>query len=102
MYVPTLKWAFTDVELERLHDEGLISLENENTLKQVAVQKDGLVVVNRKEFNMLDSDSKKALFIHEAVLRSVLVLKPSDIQQNGTAHVRKYTRRVYRVLNSPL
>lgn len=96
-----LQWAFVDSELEKINDEGVVRIENPNTRKQVAIQKDGLVVISRTEFNLLDENSKVALFLHEAVLRAVLLTNPQNIIDNGTENVRTYTRRLFNYMQSP-
>lgn len=93
-----LKWAFTDEDLGKLNDEGLISIENEATKRQVAVQKDGFVLINRQEYQSMDADSQYVLFFHESVLRAVLLLNPGHIESHGTQYVRAYTRQLFRYL----
>ncbi len=92
----TLKWAFTDLPLESIHDEGEIRISRPESKKQLAIQKDGLVVIQRQEFNELDNESKAALFTHEALLYTVSVLNPDLIQQQGTSLIRTYNRRLLR------
>ena len=91
-----LKWAFTDLPLESINDEGEIRISKPDSKKQLAIQKDGLVVINRAEFNTLDDESKAALFTHEALLYTVSVLNPDLIQKDGTRLVRFYNRKLLR------
>lgn len=91
-----LKWAFTDLPLESINDEGEIRISKPDSKKQLAIQKDGLVVINRAEFNTLDDESKAALFTHEALLYTVSVLNPDLIKKNGTRLVRFYNRKLLR------
>ena len=99
--VAPIKWAFTDEPLESLNDEGIIRIENPNTKRQLAIQKNGMVVVNRKEFESIDDESKAGLFIHESVLRAVLLLNPQEIATHGTENVRTYTRRFLNYIMRP-
>jgi hypothetical protein len=94
-----LRWAFTDSDLENIQDEGILRIPNPETKRQLAIQKDGLVVINKKEFYLLDKDGKVGLFFHEAVLRTLLLLNPKHIEENGTENVRTYTRRLLKFLN---
>lgn len=89
-----VRWVFVDFPLSELNDEGYIRLVDPSTKRQVAVQKDGVVIIHRAEYDLLDDESKGALFLHEGVLSSLLVLKPEIIAGNGTAPVRKIVRRV--------
>ncbi|MEN0060354.1 MAG: hypothetical protein AAGB31_16055, partial [Bdellovibrio sp.] len=91
-----LKWAFTDLPLESIHDEGEIRISRPESKRQLAIQKDGLVVIQRQEFDALDNESKAALFTHEALLYTVSVLNPDLIEQQGTSLIRTYNRRLLR------
>lgn len=98
--ISPLKWAFTNTNLEDLADEGLIRVDNPETKKQLAIQKDGLVVVSKNEFDKLDSLSKESLFIHEAVLFSTKKVNPDLIKKSGTEPVRAYVRRLVKFLSA--
>lgn len=91
--VQPLKWAFVDFDLNELNDEGLVHIDNPETKKQLAIQKDGLVVINRSEFDRLDDVGKASLFVHESVLRAVLILNPTTLKEQGTENIRAFTRR---------
>jgi len=90
--IKPLRWAYVDYDLETINDSGLIRVENPQTKKQVAIQKDGLVVINRIEFEKMDGESKTALFVHEAALYATKLLNPALIDSQGTAPVRAYVR----------
>lgn len=95
-----LKWAFTESRLEDIQDEGIIRIDNPETKKQLAIQKDGLVVISRKEFNGLDPLSKNALFVHESALYAAKLLNPKIIQGQGTAPVRLFVRRLIKLFGN--
>jgi hypothetical protein len=98
--VKALLWAFTDIDLEELNDEGVIHLDDIATKKQVAIQKNNLVVISRQEFNKLDNESKDALFVHESVLYTVLKLNPKIIAEKGTEPVRTYVRQLVKHMDN--
>ena len=89
-----LRWMFVDFPLENLNDEGFISLLDPTTKRQVAIQKDGVVIIQRQEYDELDNESQAALFLHESVLFAVLTLNSDIVQNNGTAPIRKIVRRM--------
>jgi hypothetical protein len=96
-YIPKiapLKWAFTDLSLEEINDEGLMRIYNPETKRQLAIQKDGLVVINKNEFSKISDLSKNALFLHEAALYAVKILNPELLSQQGTAPVRRFVARL--------
>ncbi len=90
---PVLQWAFTNSNLEDIKDEGVMRVFNPNTKRQVAIQKDGLVIINEKEFNLMDNDSKAALKLHESALCAVKALNPELLEFHGTAPVRNFVRQ---------
>jgi hypothetical protein len=92
--VTTLRWAFTDETLEEINDEGVIKIQNPESKKQLAIQKDNFVLINKKEFMRLDDESKEALFLHESVLHSVLLLNPKHVKDHGTQFIRNYVRQL--------
>lgn len=94
MYPKALRWAFVDFDLSDVGDTGVIHIDNPASKKQLAIQKDGLVLVNRKEFDSLDSESKAGLKIHESALYAVIFLNPELIQAKGTESVRVFTRKL--------
>lgn len=97
--VTQLRWAFTENNLENLNDEGIIHIDNPKSKRQLAIQKGSLVVINKKEFMLLDEESKQALFLHECVLRAVLLLNPQHIEKHGTEYVRAYVRNATKLFN---
>lgn len=94
-----LRWMLVDFPLENLNDEGFISLLDPTTKRQVAIQKDGVVIIQRQEYAELDNESKAALFLHESVLFAVLTMNPDIVQNNGTAPIRKIVRRTINYQN---
>ncbi|MFZ3231743.1 MAG: hypothetical protein WA160_16160 [Pseudobdellovibrio sp.] len=92
--VTTLRWAFTDETLEEINDEGVIKIQNPESKKQLAIQKDNFVLINKKEFMRLDDESKEALFLHESVLHAVLLLNPKHVKDHGTQFIRNYVRQL--------
>jgi hypothetical protein len=92
-HVKPLRWAFTQQELEDIRDEGLIRVTNPATKKQVAIQKDDLVVINKKEFDSMDNESKAALKLHESVLCAMKTLNPDLLRSEGTAPIRYFVRQ---------
>ncbi|MNK51261.1 hypothetical protein D3C87_701590 [compost metagenome] len=98
--ITPLRWAYVNIDLEDVDDAGIIRITNPKTLKQLAIQKDGLVVINKAEFQKLDNESKDALFLHEAVLYAVKKLNPSLLERNGTAQVRSYVRNLVRYFSN--
>ena len=87
-----LIWIFTSEPLEQLKDEGLIRNVDPTTLIQVAVQKDGIVVVHEPTFNKMDQRSKDALFMHETLVRIVSETNLKLIKEQGTASIRKFNK----------
>lgn len=94
-----LKWFFTTVDLEDIKDEGAIRMEDPTSKKQVAIQKDGVVVINETEFKKMDDRSKTALLFHERVIYAVVNLNPQLIKNQGTAPIRTFVRRIIREID---
>lgn len=97
-----MKWIFVDFPLEEIDDEGAIRLSDISTKKQLAIQKNGVVAIQRQEFNQLDKDSQAEIFVHEAFLFSTLLIKPDFIAKDGTSNLRLFVKRLhdYRILFS--
>ncbi len=94
--IKNLQYAFTDKELDAVGDQGLMRVSNPETKRQVAVQDNkGFVLLNRREFNNLNIDSKLALKIHESVLYLVMKFNPNLILKKGTAPIREFVKNVF-------
>lgn len=98
--IQPLRWAFVDYDLETIEDSGIIRVENPKSKKQLAIQKDGLVVINKNEFEKIDGESQNALFVHEAALYAVIKLNPSLVKSFGTAPIRTYVRNLIRFFDN--
>lgn len=90
-----MSWIFVDFPLDKIDDEGVIRLVDISTKKQLAAQKNGIVAIQKQEFDKLDKDSKAALFLHEAFLFSTLIIKPSVITDEGTSNLRRFVKRFF-------
>jgi hypothetical protein len=78
-----------------LTDEGLIRDIDSKSLVQVAVQRDGVVVVHRPTYEKMDPKSRNALYVHEAFVRLVSQVNPKLIQEQGTAPIRKFNKLLF-------
>ena len=87
-----LRWAWVNGNLEDIKDEGQIKFVDPSSKRQVAIQKDGIVFVNRHEFYAMDANSKGALKLHESLICAVNALNPNLITVNGTAPIRQVVR----------
>lgn len=94
-----MRWVFVDFPLEEIDDEGVIRLIDASTKKQLAAQKDGIVAIQKQEFDLLDSESQAALFLHEAFLFSTLTLKPDALKEDGTSNLRLFVKRFFNYEN---
>lgn len=90
-----MRWVFVDFPLEEIDDEGVIRLIDASTKKQLAAQKDGVVAIQKQEFDQLDKESQAALFLHEAFLFSALNLNPDVIKVDGTSSLRLFVKRFF-------
>lgn len=90
-----LVWALTNRKLEDIKDEGAIRHPIEGKLVQIAVQREGVVVIQKNLFNLLQSEEseqndKLGLILHEVLIATALKynldLKIPDL---GTAPIRK-------------
>lgn len=82
-------WMMTDKELEEIPDEGTIRLPDGTSKKQVAIQKNGVVLIYRPIFEKMDERNKAALVLHELLLFAQMHGGAKDLLKNGTAGVRK-------------
>lgn len=82
-------WMMTDKELEEIPDEGTIRLPDSSGKKQVAIQKNGVVLIYRPIFEKMDERNKAALILHELLLFAQMHGGANDLLKNGTAGVRK-------------
>jgi hypothetical protein len=88
-----LVWKFTDTPLEEIEDEGVVHLFQDQEQKvQLAVQKDGVVLVHEPTFNQLDDWSKVGMVTHEALIYIQLVGNPRELTTVGTANIRRFNR----------
>jgi len=84
-----MAWILTSKSLENIQDEGIIATPIEGELKQVAVQKDGVVLIQKNLFEAMDEHNQKALFLHEVLIRTALLIG-YDLETNlGTSPLRK-------------
>lgn len=90
-----LIWIGTNTPLENIPDEGVVRLEDPSTKQQVAVQKDGVVMVYLPIFEKMNSKNRAALMMHEALLRVVLKLNPNSYAKNGTAKIREFVNLLF-------
>lgn len=91
--IKPLKWVFIQTPLEEINDEGLIRVTNPETKRQVAIQKNGLVVINQPEFNLMDNTAKAALKFHELALCAAKTTNPDLVKKEGTEPVRYFVRQ---------
>ena len=96
-----LRWAFTEENLQDVNDTGIIRIVNPKSKIQLAVQKNGFVLVNKPEFQSLDAESRAALKLHEAALYAVKLLNPELLDEKGTEPVRTYVRRWVKYITNP-
>ena len=87
-----LTFKFTNQFLPTIDDTGVVSLNNEYTREQAAIQRDGVVIIQKKLFLKMDDLSKASLLIHESLIRLVLFDNPSLLQKSGTQPIRKVVR----------
>lgn len=90
-----LVWIATQTPLENIPDEGVVRLADPSGKQQLAVQKDGVVMVYKPIFDRLDARNKAALVLHEALLRMVLKINPSHYQKYGTSKIRELVKLVF-------
>ncbi len=83
-----LVWVRTDTPLTEIPDEGIIRLIEPATKQQVAVQKDGVVMVYGPIFDKLNAKNKAALVLHEEILHIVLASGSRQIRTHGTQKIR--------------
>jgi hypothetical protein len=87
-----LRYAWVTEPLENIRDQGVIRYTNPQTKRQVALQKDGLVFINRSEFKIMDDTSKAALKLHEGTICAVKAMNPALLENQGTAPIRYFVR----------
>ena len=92
-----LTWAFSDVPLEKLRDEGQIKYRGDGQIQQVAIQykNENIVVVYRPLFEKMDDKNKSALILHEGFVRMALDLAEDQLQAKGTSPIRNYNRLLF-------
>ena len=90
--VKQLRWAMTDAVLPEILDEGMISVQSPISKRQLAIQSDGLVLINRADFNSLDNVSKIALKLHEGTICAIRAVNPYLIPKYGTSLIRNFVR----------
>ena len=67
-----LTWVLTSQDLDDIQDEGVIRYQGPGELKQLAIQKDDVIVINEKLFLKLKEQGKAALIVHEMVISALL------------------------------
>lgn len=87
-----LMWILTDKSLASLNDQGEMEDIDPETLIQIAVQRDGIVLIDQPNFYLMDSKSQNALLMHEALIRLVSETNPDLIAKKGTAPIRKFNK----------
>lgn len=93
VHLNELVWIFSRITpLERLNDEGIIRytapVGRNRQIKQIAVQKNGVVLVDRQLYLQLNKDEKAGLVVQNAILRDLLERRPWAIMRHGTSFVR--------------
>jgi hypothetical protein len=84
-----LTWAFTNQPLEDIKDEGLIRTTLPRKLAQVAIQKDGFVLVYEPLFNAMDDHNQDSLILHETLITTALRNHISLKSAIGTSPLRE-------------
>jgi hypothetical protein len=84
-----LTWAFTNQPLEDIKDEGLIRTTLPGKLAQVAIQKDGFVLVYEPLFNAMDNHNQDSLVFHETLIATALRNHISLKSAIGTSPLRE-------------
>ena len=89
VFTRELVWAFTDRRLEDVRDEGAIRLSLAGKVEQVAIQKDGFVIINEPLFRRMDRNSQSALFLHESMIATALRDRVNLNSPEGTGPLRE-------------
>lgn len=89
VYPHQMNWIFTNENLENIEDEGVIVTELEGSLKQIAVQKNNVVLINKPLFYQLSETDRAALLVHEALIRAAINAGLDLKSKGGTAPIRK-------------
>lgn len=84
-----MTWVLTDEKLEKISDQGIISTTQANSIEQVAIQKDNIVLINRPLFLKMSDVDKAALLVHELLISTALNLGFDVNSDQGTAPIRK-------------
>jgi len=94
--VKNVQYAFVNHELPTINDSGVISIENPETKKQLALQdRNGFVIIDKNEFNKLDLEGQLALKIHESILYLIMKYNPKLHEETGTQYIREFTANLF-------
>ncbi len=89
-------WLLTSQDLEDIQDEGIIRYQGPGELKQIAIQKDDVVVINEPLFLELTKQGKgAALIVHEILISALLDAGYDLTSPTGTAPIREMVNLLF-------
>lgn len=88
-------WILTSQDLSNIKDEGSIRYTGNGMLKQLAIQKDNVIVINEELFGKLDDQNKAALIVHEILISAALDQGFDLNTKYGTAPIREVVNLLF-------
>lgn len=90
-----ITWALTDLPLEDIHDEGSIRIQDPENIQQLAIQKNGVVLIYSKLYDKLSEKGKAALITHEILIATAINLGYDLSSAKGTGPIRQLVSMLF-------
>jgi hypothetical protein len=87
-----ITWILTSRDLPNIEDEGFLNYrETDSEIRQVAIQKDDVVLINKPLYERMPPEHQRALVLHEVLIHTALKIGKNLNTQQGTSNIRKVT-----------
>lgn len=87
-----IAWILTPQNLPEIQDEGYLDYrETDAEIKQLAIQKDDVVLINKNLFGRLPKKHQIGLVIHELLINTAIKIGKNLNTEQGTRNIRQIT-----------
>lgn len=88
----SITWILTKQALPNVPDEGFLDYnETDAEIRQLAIQKDNVVLIDKNLYERLPSSHQTGLILHELLINTALKVGKNLSTEQGTQNIRKIT-----------
>lgn len=91
-----LIWIFTNKKLSEIDDEGAVRyLDSNKSKSQIAIQKDGIVIIHKPSYIKMDAINRAGLIMHELLIAMILHKNKDYFMERSTENLREFNKILF-------